>query len=129
MQTLKNYSALCVILCFALSCAGRLTAEQQLLWANDVYLAQYYMWLDQVIDPSIVGEDRDKLKANPELITEDKIRPDLSEDQKDILNKKREVLIETKKYLEMAAAYRDRGEIAPADLQETITNLINSLVE
>jgi len=123
----KASLCLLVALLFA-SCSTKLTPQQQVLWALNVYNAQYDLYLDQVIDPGIVEEDRNMLKENPELITSDMIRPDLSEEQREILREKKKVLIELHPIILTILELRSSGGELNAATQDRLTLLINRLI-
>jgi len=116
---------LMIVLC---SCVG-LTPAQRTLWSISIYEGEYQRYLDTVIDPTISTAEKDILKANPELITPDKINPNLTDDQKKMLRVKKEILIELKPIVIMAADYQITGQLPSSEIQAKLTDLINKLVE
>lgn len=128
METLKRQLTLPLLVLLMVACAGRLTISQQYLWALNVYERQWDMYFDQVIDPSIIPEDREMLRANPDKITEDMIRQTLTEDERKVLRQKRQVLQEVQPMLLAWDTYRKRGEVAPAELQNSITRMLDTLL-
>jgi len=106
-----------------------MTPAQQTLWAVNVYQAQYDLYLDQVINPAITAAEKEMLKANPDQITGGYLNQDISEDQRKILRVKKQILIELKPLVIMAAEYQTTGQLPPAEVQKKLTELINRLVE
>jgi len=111
-----------------MGCMAHLTPQQQTLWAVNVYNAQYDLYLDQVIDPTIVEADRAMLKANPTLITEDMINKDLSDDQRVMLREKKKVLIELFPIIDTIKQLQENGLKLDAATQNRLTELINRLI-
>lgn len=116
------------ILLVLYNCAS-LTPSQRVLWGLNVYQAQYRMYLDQVIAPDLSEEQKAVLRKDPSLITGKYINQNLTEDQKKILNIKKDILIELKPLVLMAAEYNETGQLPPEDIQNKLTRLINKLVE
>lgn len=128
MQVLRKASLCLFVLVLIASCSVKLTPQQQTLWAVNVYNAQYDLYLDQVIDPAIVEEDRKMLMESPELITDDMIRPDLSEDQREILREKKKVLVELHPLIITVKELQATGGQLDAEMQNHLTGLINRLI-
>lgn len=116
--------ALLAVMC---GCAG-LTPAQKTLWALNVYQAQYDLYLDQVIAPDVTAEQRSIFKENPSLITGSSINPNLTDDQRKVLRVKKQILIELKPLVLIAAEYQRTGQLPPAEVQAKLTELINRLV-
>lgn len=122
-------AAYLMCLVFALcGCATTLTPAQQTLWATNVYLAQYDLYLEQVINPALTEDAKAALKKDPALITGDLLNPDLSEEQLKVLKVKKEILVELKPLVVMAIQLQQKGELPPADVQKKLAELINRLV-
>lgn len=105
-----------------------LTPAQQTLWALNVYDAQYNEYLDMTINPSLDAETKAYLRANPADIKGDYINPGLTDEAKKMLRVKKELLIQLKPIVLMAADYHKSGKLPPADVQKTLTDLINRLL-
>jgi hypothetical protein len=103
MKTVTNLLPILLLLVIV-SCVG-LTAAQRNLWSLDVYDAQYRAYEEAVKDPN------------------------LTEDQKEVLRVKKQVLIELKPLVLMAHEYHKTGQLPPEDVQRKLTELINKLVE
>jgi len=116
--------ALLAVMC---GCAG-LTPAQKTLWALNVYQAQYDLYLDQVIAPDVTAEQRSIFKENPSLITGSSINPNLTDDQRKVLRVKKQILIELKPLVLIAAEYQRTGQLPPSEVQAKLTELINRLV-
>jgi len=129
MRTQKKYWPFIVIAFVLLGCATALTPTQQTLWATNVYLAQYDLYLEQVINPMIGAEEKKILKADPTLIAGNKMNQDLSDKEREILRVKKEILVELKPIIEMLGEYRKTGTVPPAEVQKKLTDLINQLLE
>jgi len=110
-------------------CTQKLTAKQQVYWGLNVYQAQYNLYLDQILKPEITGEERARLSANPSLITPAMMKSDISEDQWKILRVKKDILIELKKIVIIAADLVETGQLPTADVQDEMTRLLNRLIE
>lgn len=107
----------------------QLSPERQLLWSLNVYNAQYQLYLDQVINPDLDDAEKNVLRANPDLIKGDKLRPGITEDEWKILRVKKDILVELKKVVLLTEEYHKTGTLPPAEVQREITNLINRLLE
>lgn len=105
-----------------------LTPKQRVIWAANVYNAQYDLYLEQVLSEEIPYELRKSLKENPSLISQEMVRTDLTEDQKDVLRVKKQILTELHPLLLMAASYADQGMVPPEELESNIIRLVNKLV-
>lgn len=116
--------AFILLLC---SCS-HLTPAQQTLWAINVYRAQYDLYLDHVINPALPVEEQAELRKNPALIKGNKLNPNLSEEQKEVLRVKKDVLKELKPLVLMASDYSLTGKVPPKELQDQLTSLINRLL-
>lgn len=112
----------------AAGCSVKLTPMQQTLWATNVYLAQYDLYLEQVINPAVNAETKAQLKKEPSLIKGEYINPDISPDQWEVLKVKQRILLELKPLVSMAAQYHQKGELPPAEVQKKLTDLINQLI-
>jgi len=128
MLVLKRTTYMIAILSIILSCAATLTPQQRLLWGANVYNAQRDLYLEQVLDPEITGEERAALKVNPKLITPDMIRPDLTDEQRKILRVKKEILVELQDAIEISDGYLKSGGTPPVEVQNQITDQINRLL-
>lgn len=128
MLVQKQIGLLFILLFMLVSCSTRLTSEQRMLWAVNVYNSQYSLYLDQVIDPSIVAEDRAMLKSNPELITLGMINPDLSDAQKRILREKKRILSDAYPIIVLIDDYRNNTESLPSDQEQRLIELLNRLI-
>lgn len=125
----KRQLALMVVVFLALGCSiKRLSVEQQYLWCLNVYEQQWDMYFDQVIDPGISAEEREMLRQDPDKITGDMIRTDLTDDEREILRKKRRILQDIQPKLLAWDVFRRGGSTAPAELRESVTELINSII-
>lgn len=109
-------------------CSVKLTPMQQTLWATNVYLAQYDLYLEQVINPAVSAEEKAQLKKDPSLIQGDYLNPNITEDQWEVLKVKKRILVELKPLVTMAAQYHQTGELPPAEVQKKLTDLINQLI-
>jgi hypothetical protein len=81
-----------------------------------------------VINPALTTDEKVYLRQNPAEITPDKINPDLTDEAKKMLRVKKEILIELKPIVLLAAQYQQSGNLPPEDIQITLTNLINRLL-
>jgi|MudIll2142460700_1097286.scaffolds.fasta_scaffold38865_7 hypothetical protein len=119
--------ALFLFMAALVSCT-HLTPAQQTLWALNVYQAQYDEYLSMVINPALSTDEKAYLKQNPAEITPNKINPDLTDEAKKMLRVKKEILIELKPLVIIAAEYHKSGKLPPDNLQATLTSLINRLL-
>lgn len=110
------------------SCA-HLTPAQQTLWALNVYQAQYDEYLTMTINPSLDSETKAYLRANPADIKGDYLNPNLTDEAKKMLRVKKEILVELKPIVLLAADYQKNGQLPPDNLQATLTSLINRLLQ
>jgi hypothetical protein len=123
----RRVSQLFILALLLYGCA-HLTPAQQTLWALNVYKAQYDEYLYMVINPALSTDEKAYLKQNPAEITPDKINPDLTDEAKKMLRVKKEILIELKPIVILAAEYQQSGKLPPDNMQATLTNLINRLL-
>ena len=111
-------------------CASlRLTPKQTVLWGMNVYNAQYDMYIDQVISDEYSTEEKQLLKDNPSLLAGADLKKDLTDEQKEVLKVKREILVELYPIVQLSIDYVHSGSVPPGDLQETLVRLINKLVQ
>jgi hypothetical protein len=129
MLPVRRQVTLLISLLLVLSCTTRLTDKQRVYWGLNVYTAQYNLYLDQILAPSVTGEERAKFYADPSLITDNDMKPDISEDQWKALRIKKEILIELKPMVIIAATRVETGQIPSAELQGEMTRLLNKLIE
>lgn len=128
MQLMKTNLVFACFLILFCGCAG-LTNSQRVLWGIEIYNSQYDSYLDAVINPDLPEDVKKMLKENPSLITEEFINKELSEDKRKILRVKKDILIELKPLVLMAAEYQKTGQLPSNDVQNKLTELINRLVE
>jgi hypothetical protein len=122
--------------CLALilpNCAGmNLEPERAYFWANDVYLYHYYLYVDQVASPAYTREEMQEFRENPEKIKNMQVNPDISDEQWEVLEKKKGILKEMEMVLEAVRSSRSLGEKPPKeqiDLLERLGNQLISLIE
>ncbi len=127
MQRGRLYILAVALICAIAACAT-LTPEQKTLWALNVYQAQYELYLDQVLDPSLTEDKKAAIKADLSLVTPEMINQNISESQRDALRVKKQILIELKPLVLMVAEYTKTGTLPPDDVQRKLTELINRLV-
>jgi len=116
--------SLLLILC---ACAS-FTPAQRTLWALNIYENEYDRYLETVIDKNIPVEQKDILKADPELIKPEQIDKTLTEDTKKMLRVKKEILVELKPLVLIAGEYQVTGKLPDDDIMNQLTKLIDRLV-
>ena len=104
------------------------TPAQRTLWALNIYENEYNRYLDTVIDKSVPIEQKELLKADPELIKPGQINPKLTEDTKKMLRVKKEILVELKPLVLLAGEYQITGKVPNDDILGQLTKLIDRLV-
>lgn len=114
--------------CLLCGCATTLTPAQKTIWAVNVYKAQYDLYLEQVINPSVTADQKAMLKKEPSLIQGEYLNPKLSDAQRQVLRVKKEILNEMKPLVKMAIEFQKSGTLPPAEIQEKLTDLINRLI-
>ena len=103
---LKKNVALMLMLFMCVSCASVvLTPKQTVLWALNVYNAQYDLYLKQAS------------------------KTDLTEDEKVVLRVKRDVLVDLEAALNIATADISAGIPPDDEVQDDIVYLVNRLLE
>ena len=117
-----------VLLLFSLSGCASLTPAQKTLWMANVYEAQYDLYLDQMINPMVGAEMKASLKAEPSLIVGEYLNPDLTEQQREVLRVKKQILIELKPLVAMATKYQLTGVLPSEEAINKMANLINELL-
>ena len=106
MLVLKNKIAVLAILFMAAGCAHiALTPKQTVLWGTNVYIAQYKLYLQQAA------------------------REDLTEDQKEVLRVKKDILTDMEAIIKVCNDAIDINEAPPEDMTEDLYYLINRLLE
>jgi len=106
MLTHKKISAAVLVLFLFVGCAQlSLTPKQTILWALNVYNAQYDLYVEQAA------------------------KPDLTEDEKEILRVKKTVLVDLEHALNLATADIQAGVTVDDEVQEDIKYLVNRLLE
>ena len=107
MKTNRAREGLLVVLCLlCVSCSHiLLTPKQTVLWALNVYNAQYDLYLKQAS------------------------KTDLTEDEKVVLRVKRDVLIDLEAALNIATADISAGIPPDDEVQDDIVYLVNRLLE
>jgi len=128
MKTLKSMVPLILALSLIIGCAT-LTPSQKVLWGLNVYQAQYSLYIERVMAPDLTPSLKETLRKDPSLITGNYINPNLTEDQKKILRVKKDILVQLKPLVLMAAEYNKTGMLPSEDIQNKLTELINKLVE
>lgn len=121
-----KYIYLSLLLC--LCACTTFTPAQRTLWALNIYENEYDRYLETVIDKSIPIEQKDILKADPELIKPEQIDKNLTEETKKMLRVKKEILIELKPLVLMAGEYQITGKLPDDDILNQLTKLIDKLV-
>ena len=129
MLLVRRQVYLLIALAMVLSCTAKLTDMQRAYWGLNVYTAQYNLYLDQILSPSVTGEERARFYDNPGLITDDDMKPDISEDQWKVLRVKKQILIELKPLVVIAATRVETGQVPSAELLAEMTRLLNKLIE
>ena len=127
---LKRNRAIVPVILFAalLAACAHLTPAQQTLWALNVYQAQYDEYLTMTINPNLDAETKAYLRANPADIKGDYLNPDLTDEARKMLRVKKEILIELKPLVLVAAECQRSGKLPPENLRATLTSLINRLL-
>ncbi len=115
-------------LMLVLSACTTFTPAQRTLWALNIYENEYDRYLETVIDKKIPAEQKDILKADPELIKQNQIDPNLTEDTKKMLRVKKEILVELKPLVLIAGEYQITGKLPDDDIMSQLTKLIDKLV-
>jgi len=127
-------SLICLVIFFAMvtmacqSGIGGMSVKQQAAWTNNVYARQYDLYLDQILLPSISGSERQTLKDNPRLITQDMLRTNFSKNEAEVLKAKKQVFTELHPLLVTYNEYITGGMAVPANLEYQIVSLINRLL-
>jgi hypothetical protein len=136
MRSIKTIIKSDLLICFLLGCAtvygciaAGLTPAQRTLWSLDVYQQQYDEYLSMTINPNLDAETKAYLKANPADIKGEYLNPNLSDEAKKMLRVKKEILIQLKPLVLMAAEYHTTGKLPTEDVQLKIAELLNKLVE
>lgn len=120
---------LVLVLILLQGCAGiNLEPERAYLWANDIYLYHYYLYVDQVASPAYTREELLEFRENPEKIKNMQVNPDLSDEQWEVLEKKKKVLKEMEMVLEAVRSSRSLGEKPPKEQIELLERLGNQLI-
>jgi hypothetical protein len=107
---------------------GGMSQKQQAAWVNNVYARQYDLYLDQILSPSISVAERQTLKDNPRLITQDMLRTNFSKDEAKVLKTKKETFEKLHPLLVTYNEYIVGGMAVPSNLEYQIVTLINSLL-
>lgn len=106
MQTRRQVLLASVVLVFLYSCAHIvLTPKQTVLWAANVYNAQYDLYVKQAQ------------------------RADLTEDEKEVMRMKKELLSDLEQAIQLAEAAVKAGIDPDTETQENLVYLINRLLE
>ena len=118
----------CLTLLLMLCACTSFTPAQRTLWALNIYEHEYDRYLETVIDPAIPIEQKDILKADPELIKPAQINPNLTDETKKMLRVKKEILVELKPLVLVAGEYQITGKLPDDDILNQLTKLIDKLI-
>ena len=129
MVPARKQLCLVISLIVIASCSTKLTPKQRVLWGLNVYQAQYNLYIDQILKPETKAEDRARFSADPSLITSSDMKSDISNDQWKVLRVKKDVLVELKPLVVMAAGLVETGQVPTADIQDEMVRLLNRLIE
>jgi hypothetical protein len=111
------------------SCVGmNLEPDRAYLWANDVYLYHYYLYVDQVASPAYTREELQEFREKPEKIKTMQVNPDISKEKWEVLEKKKEILKEMEMVLEAVRSTRELGEKPPKEQIDLLERLGNQLI-
>lgn len=129
---MRKRLAVCFVgLLLVLGCATAnvsLTHEQGYLWASNVYLAQYDLYLDQVLRPDLPVQDRIAVKKDVRLLRENMLRKDLTPEQKSILQGKKEILMAMDPLLKVWGNYVRSGAFVPVGDYTTIDQVEAAMI-
>lgn len=125
---LKRRIGLLLVPCLLLCACAHLSPAQQVLWALNVYDAQYNEYLTMTINPDLDAETKAYLRENPADIKGNYLNPGLTDEAKKMLRVKKELLIQLKPAVLMAAEYHKSGKLPPDDVQKLLADLINQLL-
>lgn len=127
-RVLKNAHLVMIVFLIAGCATIRLTPKQTVLWGMNVYNAQYDLYIDQVVADSYSMEEKQLLKDNPALLVGADLKPNLSEEQKEIIRVKRDILVELYPIIQLSMECINSGSIPPDDVQEIMVRLLNKLL-
>lgn len=139
---MKRYSIpIAVVLCvfFLVGCAqfqkiknpADMSPKEKAAWMLSMYRKQYDDYLDTIIDPALPASERDALKVavrDGQGLPDDKRNPNLTDAQKEVLNKQRDILIELEPLIEGYGEWVQSGAVPDAATEKRILDLINDLV-
>ena len=127
-RVLKNAHLVMIVFLIAGCATIRLTPKQTVLWGMNVYNAQYDLYIDQVVADSYSMEEKQLLKDNPALLVGADLKSNLSEEQKEIIRVKRDILVELYPIIQLSMECINSGSIPPDDVQEIMVRLLNKLL-
>ncbi len=136
MRRLSMASVFLLVL-FVVGCATmnvEMSHEKGFIWASNIYMAQYNLYLDRILKKDIPIEKKIAVKADPKLITQDMIRTDLTEAQKKILADRKKIFTFVYPPLMAWGQYVNTGMVDPSykDIQQIeamVTNTLTSLLQ
>jgi hypothetical protein len=101
-----------------------LSPKQTLYWGMNVYNGEWDRYIRQTVKPEyvkeVINDDRE--------VTEDMVRTDLSEEQWEILRKKKEILSELYPVVQMIDETLNAGGMPPEETRNDLISLINRLI-
>lgn len=129
---MKKITAFLLVMLLGSCATLNMEPDRVYLWANDVYKYHYFLYVDQVASPAYTREELQEFRTNPEKIKTMQVNPDISEEKWEVLEKKKEILVEMEKVLEAVRTSRTLGEKPPKeqiDLLESLGNQLVSMIE
>ena len=125
---LQRHLSLAILILLVVGCTTKLTNEQRVLWGLNIYTSTYNQYLNQILDPDVDPEKRAMYAKEPSLIPDRDLREGITEEEWEILRVKKDILVDMKPLVLLAAKYTNAGQVPPAEIQNDLTLLVNKII-
>lgn len=135
-----NLSVLVLVLAVVFLLAGcpdtniktpdEMTPKEKAAFFLSMYNKQFDGYLETVIDPGLPPAERASLKEsvkNGEVLPAEKFNPNLTDEQWDILETKKEIMTEVYPLISLYTSYAESGSVPSAETEQQIIGLLDRL--
>lgn len=117
-----------IAICIGAGCAALkeqvLTPRETVLWGMKVYNAEWERYVKQTVKPEYI---QDVIKDDRE-ITNDMVRTDLSDEEWEVLETKKNILTDLFPIIEICDETVGAGNLPPEETRDDLIYLINRLI-
>lgn len=107
-----------------------MTPKEKAAFFLSMYNKQFDGYLDTIIDPALPFAEREALKESIKdgaVLPADKMNPNLTNEQKDILRTKKEIMTEVYPLISLYTSYAESGSVPSAETETQIISLLDRL--